>query len=218
MNEDVSKSRISFENLAKEMHPELVFGVTDDATLARHEEADAPAMAVYNNAAGERCTLSIDGDVEEMKASIKRAALPLVVELYAEIHDDLLDVSLMSIHFTTPHPANSSRDDIAKHPPRLHFHRNPNQRLQHTIPIPSPQLSWQNPIQHCPRLPPPRHRRGHAPPSLLITPTTCIRNPLAHSKSPLPHALPRMPIPFRILLSNLNLHPKFPHWAPATNN
>jgi hypothetical protein len=75
------------------MHPELVFGITDDVELARAEGADVPALVVYNNAADERRTLPITGDLDQLKADIHKAALPLLVDLRTEIHEDLLDVS-----------------------------------------------------------------------------------------------------------------------------
>jgi hypothetical protein len=82
-----------FESLAKAMHPEFVFGVTDDVALARAENIHAPAIVVYNNAADERCVLPITSDLDQLKAGIRKAALPLIVDLHLEIHDDLLDVS-----------------------------------------------------------------------------------------------------------------------------
>jgi hypothetical protein len=88
-----STATAQFESLAKAMHPELVFGVTDDVALARAESIHAPAIVVYNNAADERCVLPIISDLNQLKASIRKAALPLIVDLYPEIHDDLLDVS-----------------------------------------------------------------------------------------------------------------------------
>jgi hypothetical protein len=75
------------------MHPELIFGVTDDVALARAEGAQAPALVVYNNAANEQCVLPITSDLDQLKASVRKAALPLIIDLYPEIQDDLLDVS-----------------------------------------------------------------------------------------------------------------------------
>jgi hypothetical protein len=75
------------------MHPELVFGVTDDVALSQAEGVQAPALVVYNNSADERCVLPITSDLDQLKAGIRKAALPLIVDLYLEIHDDLLDVS-----------------------------------------------------------------------------------------------------------------------------
>jgi hypothetical protein len=90
---DDSTTTAQFESLAKSMHPEFVFGITDDLALARVEEVYAPALVVYNNAADERCVLPIISDLDLLKAGIRKAALPLIVDLYPEIHDDLLDVS-----------------------------------------------------------------------------------------------------------------------------
>lgn len=100
-------STARFEALAKTLHPEVVFGMIDDADLARAENVTAPMVVVHNNSTDERCVLPLTADGEDMKASIRRAALPLVVELYPEIHDDLLDVSHFIsynsfLHFTTP--------------------------------------------------------------------------------------------------------------------
>jgi protein disulfide-isomerase A1 len=89
-------STAQFESLAKSMHPELVFGVTGDAALAQAEGVKTPAIVVYNNAADERGALPITGDLDELKGKIRKAALPLIVDLYPEIHEDLLDVSKCS--------------------------------------------------------------------------------------------------------------------------
>jgi hypothetical protein len=88
-----STTATQFESLAKDMHPELVFGVTDNVELARGEGVEAPALVVYNNSADERCTMPITGDLDQLKADIRKAALPLLVELHPEIHEGLLDVS-----------------------------------------------------------------------------------------------------------------------------
>jgi hypothetical protein len=88
-----STTTAQFESLAKDMHPELVFGITDDVELARGEGVDFPALVIYNNAADERRTLPITGDFDQLKADIRKAALPLLVDLRTEIHEDLLDVS-----------------------------------------------------------------------------------------------------------------------------
>lgn len=90
-----------FEALAKALHPEVVFGVIDDAENPLEEDISASVMVIYNNGADERSLLPIIEDHEEMKASIRSAALPLVVDLYHETHGDLLDVrhNLSHIHF-----------------------------------------------------------------------------------------------------------------------
>jgi hypothetical protein len=88
-----SNTTAKFESLAKSMHPELVFGITDDLALARAEDIHAPALVIYNNTANERCVLPNTSDLDQLKAGIRKAALPLIVDLYPEIHDDLLDVS-----------------------------------------------------------------------------------------------------------------------------
>lgn len=82
-----------FEALATAMHPEFVFGVTNNAAIAGKENVDAPAMVVYNNTTDERCIIPITSGVEGMGSNIRKAALPLIVDLHPEIHEDLLDVS-----------------------------------------------------------------------------------------------------------------------------
>lgn len=86
-------STAHFESLATAMHPELVFGVTDNTALAEAEGVNTPVLVVYNNAAHERRALPITSDTDQLKANLRKAALPLMVELYTEIHDNLLDVS-----------------------------------------------------------------------------------------------------------------------------
>ncbi|KAH6002293.1 hypothetical protein HBI84_087160 [Parastagonospora nodorum] len=96
-------STAQFESLAKSMHPELVFGVTDDSALAQAEGIKTPAIVVYNNAADERGALPVTGDIDELKANIRKAALPLIVNLYPEIHEDLLDMGTPFAYiFTEP--------------------------------------------------------------------------------------------------------------------
>ncbi|KAH7396950.1 thioredoxin-like domain-containing protein [Phaeosphaeria sp. MPI-PUGE-AT-0046c] len=98
-----STAATHFENLAKAMHPEYVFGVTDNIDFARADSVDVPAVVVYNNATQERCKVPITHDLTQMQTCIRKAAQPLVVELYPEIHDDLLDLDTPFAYiFTTP--------------------------------------------------------------------------------------------------------------------
>lgn len=86
-----------FENLAKAMHPEVVFGMTDDSDLARAEGIDAPAMVVYNNSMEERYVLPIIDGLEAMKLGVRKAASSLIVDLYPETHEELHDVRISSL-------------------------------------------------------------------------------------------------------------------------
>lgn len=82
-----------FELLAKTMHPEYVFGITDDSALAKLEDIDMPGVAVYKVSDGEKNTLPLMDDVAEMVANLRKTARPLIVDLASERHEGLLDVS-----------------------------------------------------------------------------------------------------------------------------
>jgi hypothetical protein len=88
-----STATTQFEALANAMHPEFVFGITDDTALAQADSVHAPAIVVCNNTADEGCVLPITGDLDELQASIRKASLPVIIDLHHEIHEDLLDVS-----------------------------------------------------------------------------------------------------------------------------
>lgn len=85
-------SKELFELLAKTVHPEYVFGITDDSALARLEGVDVPGVAVYKASDGEKNTLPLENDMDEMVADLRKSARPLIVDLVYELHDNLLDV------------------------------------------------------------------------------------------------------------------------------
>lgn len=86
-------SKGHFELLAKTMHPEYVFGITDDSALAKLEGIDMPGVAVYKLSDGEKNSLPLMDDMDEMVANLRKTARPLIVDLASEIHEGLLDVS-----------------------------------------------------------------------------------------------------------------------------
>ena len=75
------------------MHPEYVFGVTDDSALAKLERIDIPGIAVYKVADGEANTLPLIDDMDDMIDNLRMIARPLIVDLAHELHEGLLDVS-----------------------------------------------------------------------------------------------------------------------------
>ena len=86
-------SKGQFELLASTMHPEYVFGVSNDLTLAKLEQVNVPGIVVYTENDNERNALPLMGDLDEMVANVRKAARPLIVDLVLEVHKNLLDVS-----------------------------------------------------------------------------------------------------------------------------
>ena len=82
-----------FELLAKTMHPEYLFGITNDSALAKSERIDMPGVAVYKISNGEKNTLALVDDMDKMVINLKKTARPLIVDLAFELHEGLLDVS-----------------------------------------------------------------------------------------------------------------------------
>jgi protein disulfide-isomerase A1 len=87
------RSKEKFGLLAQRMHPEYVFGVTDDSALADLERIDIPGIAVYKVADGETNTLPLIDDMDDMIDNLRMTARPLIVDLAHELHEGLLDVS-----------------------------------------------------------------------------------------------------------------------------
>ena len=88
-----SSSKGQFELLASTMHPEYVFGISNDLTLAKLEQAYVPGLVVYIENDKERTALPLMDDLDEMVVNVRKAARPLIVDLVLEVHKNLLDVS-----------------------------------------------------------------------------------------------------------------------------
>jgi protein disulfide-isomerase A1 len=82
-----------FELLAKTMHPEYLFGITNDSALAKSEHIDMPGVAIYSTYDGGKHALSLVDDVNEMATALRKSARPLIIDLTFELHDGYLDVS-----------------------------------------------------------------------------------------------------------------------------
>jgi hypothetical protein len=87
------ESKRQFELLAKTIHPEYVFGFSDDPKLAKAEGIEMPRVVVYKDSDAEKNNLSLTDDLDDMVANLRFNARPLIVDLVFEIHEDLLDVS-----------------------------------------------------------------------------------------------------------------------------
>lgn len=90
---EAKDSKRQFELLAKTMHPEYVFGITSDSVLAKLEGIDMPEVAVYKVSDGEKNTLPLMDDMDEIVANLRKIARPLIVGLASELHKGILDVS-----------------------------------------------------------------------------------------------------------------------------
>lgn len=86
-------SKGQYELLAETMHPEYVFGITNDSALAKSECIDMPGVAVYKISDGEKNTLPVVDDMDRMVTNLRKTARPLIVNLASELHEGLLDVS-----------------------------------------------------------------------------------------------------------------------------
>jgi len=86
-------SNAQFESLAKKMHPEYVFGITDDSTLAKYEDINVPGVAVYKPFDEEKDNLPLIPDIDQMITNLRKTARPLIIEVAPETHEDFLEVS-----------------------------------------------------------------------------------------------------------------------------
>lgn len=86
-------SKRLFELLAKTMHPEYVFAITNDSALAKSERIDMPRVTEHKISNGEKNTLPLVDDMDKMVTSLRKIARPLIVDLAPELHESLLDVS-----------------------------------------------------------------------------------------------------------------------------
>jgi hypothetical protein len=86
-------SKGQFELLAKTMHPEYVFGITNDSAPAKFERIHMPRVAVYKVSDGEKNTLPLMDDTDEMVINLRKTARPLIIDFAFGLHEGLLDVS-----------------------------------------------------------------------------------------------------------------------------
>ena len=87
-----------FELLAKTIHPDYVFGITNDTTLAESEHIRMPGVAVYKSSYGEKNTLPLVDNMDGMITNLRKTARPLIINLAFGNHESLLDVSLKMKH------------------------------------------------------------------------------------------------------------------------
>lgn len=91
--EDQEQMRM-MEYLAQTMHPHYIFGATSDVGLARFEGIlVTPSIAIYRKSRKERSVLPFVEDIKQMSCILRKAALPLVIDLAFETHESFLDVS-----------------------------------------------------------------------------------------------------------------------------
>jgi protein disulfide-isomerase A1 len=87
-----NNERKLFDETAKMLYPEFVFGMCDDSSLAANEDVKTPAVVVYRRGEG-RSVFALDGDTRSVSRSIRLAARQDCTKLAPEIHEDILDVS-----------------------------------------------------------------------------------------------------------------------------
>ena len=80
------------------MRADYLFGSTNDSTLAKAEQVDMPGIAVYKTFDERKKVLHLAHDVDQMSASLRDAARPLVMDFVSELHEDYLDVSQSNYH------------------------------------------------------------------------------------------------------------------------
>ena len=85
-------SREIYTTLAKLMHPEFVFGITNDSSLLQAGQTNLP-VAVYKSFGEELKFVHLVDDNHKMAMSLRKAAQPLIIDLTIELHEDFLDVS-----------------------------------------------------------------------------------------------------------------------------
>ena len=95
---DDKDSQEAFSSLAEAMRADYLFGSTNDSALAKAEQVDMPGIAIYKTFDEGKNILHLAHDVDQMSASLRAAARPLVMDFVSELHEDYLDVSQSNYH------------------------------------------------------------------------------------------------------------------------
>ena len=67
--------------------------ITNDSALAKGEQVDMPGIAVCTAFDEGKKALRLAHGIDQMSASLRAAARPLVIDLMSELHEDCLDVN-----------------------------------------------------------------------------------------------------------------------------
>jgi protein disulfide-isomerase A1 len=89
---DDKASRKHFAAIAEEMRDDYVFLVASDGDVVAAEKVATPSIVVDKKVAETRTILEGPQSEESMRAFIKTATQPLVVEMHPELHRDYLSV------------------------------------------------------------------------------------------------------------------------------
>jgi hypothetical protein len=90
---DDKDSHEALSSLAEAMRADYLFGITHDSALANAEQVDMPGIAMYKAFDEGKKVLHLAHDIDQMSASLRAAARPLVIDFVSELHEDYLDVS-----------------------------------------------------------------------------------------------------------------------------
>ncbi|KUJ07474.1 thioredoxin-like protein [Mollisia scopiformis] len=84
----------AFISFATEMRDDFLFGVTCDEILHQKEQIKRPSIVVYNSFEDENKVHELSDDRDLMRAFVKAATRPLIVEFRPELHDSYFKARL----------------------------------------------------------------------------------------------------------------------------
>lgn len=78
------------------MRADYLFGITNDSALAKAEQVDMPGIAVYKSFDEGKEVLHLSHDIDQVSASLRAAARPLIMDFVSELHEDYIIVGQMN--------------------------------------------------------------------------------------------------------------------------
>ena len=75
------------------MRADYLFGITNDSAFANAQHVDMPGIAVYKTFDEGKEVLHLSHDIDQMSASLRAAARPMVLDFVSELHEDYMNVS-----------------------------------------------------------------------------------------------------------------------------
>ncbi|KAE8446749.1 hypothetical protein EG329_011654 [Mollisiaceae sp. DMI_Dod_QoI] len=110
-----------FEQLARSLHDDYLFGVSSDQRFVDDEWVIVPSIVVYKHFDEGKVVRDLTPDLQIMRLFVKEAAQPLIHEFLPEIHDDLLDAGIsLGYIFTDGSTLSTQLAEVVKDLDRQH--------------------------------------------------------------------------------------------------